>query len=137
MLTIKDIQVYFDKFGEDLINDITQKIQDENWVKSGRLINSLDFSSQIETNKIIAQITIEDYYQYLRSGGGSSVSTPRLNSGTRTRRVNGATQGLQTTGSNPITWVTPIIETKIKQLEDFLTKELELKLQEKLNKDYK
>lgn len=137
MLTIKDIQVYFDKFGEDLINDITQKIKDENWVKSGRLINSLDFSSQIESNKLIGEITIEDYYQYLRVGGGSSVSTPRLNSNTRTRRVNARTQGVQTTGSNPITWVTPIIDTKIKQLEDFLTKELEQKLQEKLNKDYK
>jgi len=138
-LEINNVKKYFDEFGEKLIQDIVEKINKERWVKSGNLINSLNFSSKNEGGfKLLGELEIADYYAFLNASRrqSSGLTTKRVTS--TTKRVNVTTKRLATTTQNlRETWVTPIINNNIENFKKVIENEIDKEINKKIKIDYK
>jgi hypothetical protein len=123
-----DIKKYVDEFGNDLINDVTETILKNNWVDTGNLLNSLEYTSQEFKDSVKAELFIADYYVYLKDGvrkapkvqartRGVSATTQRTSNKTLSQRVDVA--------DNRVTFVTPLLNQNINTFEQQIVPKIE------------
>jgi hypothetical protein len=124
----EDIKIYVDQFGDKLIQDVTEKILKNKWVRSGTLLNSLEFGTETFRNSIKGELFIQDYYQYLVDGRRKApkveASTPRVTANTGRISQQTQTRGIEVP-SNKTTFVTPLINQNITFFEREIVPQIE------------
>lgn len=139
MISEKQIEKYVQIFGDKLVDDIINKIEENDWISSGNLINSLEFTTQSFKDKIVGELNIAGYYQFLKDG-------QRKTQETQTRKLNAKTAQITNKASaqqiqvptNKVTFVTPLLEKDIKFFNENLVPQIEKDvikiIEENLNK---
>lgn len=128
MINELEIKKYVDEFGNNLIDNITETILKNNWVNTGNLLNSLEYTSQEFKESIKAELFIADYYVYLKDGirkspkvqaatGRVRATTQRTSNKTLSQRID--------VSDNRTTFVTPILNQNITMFEKEIVPRIE------------
>jgi hypothetical protein len=126
MVTEKQIERYVKLFGDKLINDVVNKIEQNDWIASGNLLNSLEFTTQTFKGKIVGELNIAGYYQFLKDGAQKTQETQTRKLTVRTSPITAQAyaQTLQVP-DNKVTFVTPLLAQDIKFFDEKLVPEIE------------
>lgn len=139
MITEKQIEKYVQIFGDKLVDDVINKIEENDWISSGNLINSLEFTTQSFKDKIVGELNIAGYYQFLKDGQRKTqeTQTRKLNVKTAPVTNKASAQKIQVP-TNKVTFVTPLLEKDIKFFNQNLVPQIEKDvikiIEENLNK---
>lgn len=126
MITELQIERYIKQFGNRLIQDVTNKIEENGWIQSGNLLNSLEFTTETFKDRIIGSLNIAGYYQFLKENQ-RKINKPKTNG------INVPTTGISSKSygqkinvpDGKITWVTPLIQNDIKYFDEQLVPQIE------------
>jgi hypothetical protein len=126
MITEKQIERYIKIFGDKLVQDVVNKIEENDWIASGNLLNSLEFTTQTFKDKIVGELNIAGYYQFLKDGQKKTTDTQTKKLSVKTSPITNKAfaQRLQVP-TNKTTFVTPILQKDIKFFEEKLVPEIE------------
>lgn len=126
MVTEKQIERYVKIFGDKLVQDVVNKIEENDWISSGNLLNSLEFTTQTFKDKVVGELNIAGYYQFLKDGAQKTRETETRKLSARTSAVTAKAyaQTLQVP-ENKVTFVTPLLTKDIKFFEEKLVPEIE------------
>jgi hypothetical protein len=126
MVSEKQIERYVKIFGNKLVEDVVRKIEENDWISSGNLLNSLEFTTQTSKDKIVGQLNIAGYYQFLKDGAQKTTETQTRKLSVRTSAVTAKAfaQTLQVPDGK-VTFVTPILAKDIKFFDEKLVPEIE------------
>jgi hypothetical protein len=126
MVTEKQIERYVKQFGDKLINDVVNKIEQNDWIASGNLLNSLEFTTQTFKGKIIGELNIAGYYQFLKDGAQKTreTETRKLTVKTSPVTAQAYAQRIQV-DENKVTFVTPLLAADIKFFDEKLVPQIE------------
>jgi hypothetical protein len=126
MVTEKQIEKYVKLFGDKLVDDVVQKIEQNDWVSSGNLLNTLEFTTQTFKDKIVGSLNIAGYYQFLKDGAQKTRETETRKLTVRTSPVTAQAyaQTLQVP-ENKVTFVTPLLAQDIKYFDEKLVPRIE------------
>jgi len=139
MITEKNIEKYVKQFGDKLIDDVVQKIEQNDWIASGNLINSLEFTTQTFKDKVVGSLNIAGYYQFLKDGAQKTqeTQTRKLNVKTSAVKAQAYAQKIDVPDNKP-TFVTPLLAQDIKFFDENLVPQFEKDvikiIQDNLNK---
>ena len=139
MITEKNIEKYVKQFGDKLIDDVVQKIEQNDWIASGNLINSLEFTTQTFKDKVVGSLNIAGYYQFLKDGAQKTqeTQTRKLNVKTSAVKAQAYAQKIDVPDNKP-TFVTPLLAQDIKFFDENLIPQFEQDvikiIQDNLNK---
>jgi hypothetical protein len=64
----KMLERYVKDYGEDLTKAIIAEIKNNNWIRTGALLNSVEYTIKTFTSKTLLDININDYYAFLKTG---------------------------------------------------------------------
>lgn len=126
MISEKTIQKYVDQFGEKLIQDVVNKIEENNWISSGNLLNSLEFTTETFNNMVVGNLNIAGYYQFLKDGQRKTTNTKT--GGIRVPTTGVTSKAYAQTLDVPegkVSWVTPLLEQDIKYFDERLIPEIQ------------
>lgn len=139
MITEKNIEKYVKQFGDKLIDDVVQKIEQNDWIASGNLIDSLEFTTQTFKDKVVGQLNIAGYYQFLKDGAQKTQETQTRKLSIKTSAVTAQAyaQKIDVPDNKP-TFVTPLLDKDIKFFDENLVPQFEKDvikiIQDNLNK---
>jgi hypothetical protein len=139
MITEKNIEKYVKQFGDKLIDDVVQKIEQNDWIASGNLIDSLEFTTQTFKDKVVGSLNIAGYYQFLKDGAQKTqeTQTRKLNVKTSAVKAQAYAQKIDVPDNKP-TFVTPLLAQDIKFFDENLVPQFEKDvikiIQDNLNK---
>ena len=126
MVTEKQIERYVKLFGEKLIDDVVQKIESNNWISSGNLLNSLEFTTETFKDKVVGSLNIAGYYQFLKDGAQKTRETETRKLTVRTSAVTAQAYGQRLqVPDNKVTFVTPLLAQDIKYFDEKLVPQIE------------
>lgn len=126
MVTEKQIERYVKLFGEKLIDDVVQKIEKNNWISSGNLLNSLEFTTETFKDKVVGSLNIAGYYQFLKDGAQKTRETETRKLTVRTSAVTAQAYGQRLqVPDNKVTFVTPLLAQDIKYFDEKLVPQIE------------
>ena len=126
MVTEKQIERYVNLFGDKLISDVVRTIEENDWVSSGNLLNSLEFRTETFKDKIVGSLNIAGYYQFLKDGAQKTRETETRKLTVRTSPITAQaySQTLQVPDGK-VTFVTPLLEQDIKYFDEKLVPQIE------------
>jgi hypothetical protein len=126
MVTEKQIERYVKLFGDKLISDVVRTIEENDWVSSGNLLNSLEFRTETFKDKIVGSLNIAGYYQFLKDGAQKTRETETRKLTVRTSPITAQaySQTLQVPDGK-VTFVTPLLEQDIKYFDEKLVPQIE------------
>lgn len=137
----KMLQRYVAEYGEQLKDALIAEIKRNNWIRTGNLLNSIDPNVKTFADKVLLDINIADYYEYLKTGrkardlegkakaikaGTKRVSSKAFKSGAPVKNIE--------TKNN---FVGDIIKKKLPMIDKDLTKKLDSDIQKMLDKEIK